>query len=81
MWKHINLSDETVKTMIGQKDITFAGNIPYKIYGKLSCKSGWKKMKRKNRIFFRSEKEAIKNGYRPCGSCMRESFLVWKRKD
>ncbi|MGN6478422.1 MAG: Ada metal-binding domain-containing protein [Flavipsychrobacter sp.] len=48
-----------------------------KIYGSLSCSSG-KRMKRSNRIFFVSEAEAIENGYRPCGHCMKNEYKNWK---
>jgi methylphosphotriester-DNA--protein-cysteine methyltransferase len=36
-------------------------------------------MKKENRIFFSSEKEAIENGYRPCGHCMKEKYERWKK--
>ena len=35
-------------------------------------------MKRANRVFFDSEKEARDNGYRPCGNCMRAEYNMWK---
>ncbi|MCE7072741.1 hypothetical protein LZG74_20680 [Dyadobacter sp. CY327] len=34
----------------------------------------------KNRVFFNSEKEAMSQGFRPCGHCMREAYLKWKPK-
>ncbi|MCE6992186.1 hypothetical protein LZG72_23970 [Dyadobacter sp. CY323] len=37
-------------------------------------------MKLKNRVFFESESEAIENGYRPCGHCMRDEYSKWKIK-
>jgi methylphosphotriester-DNA--protein-cysteine methyltransferase len=54
-----------------------AGNQRLKIYGTLACSSG-KRMKKENRIFFKSEEEAIQAGYRPCGHCLNEKYLVWK---
>ena len=63
--------------LIKKRKINFAGNSALKIYGKLSCKSG-KRMKKTNRVFFESEKEAITAGYRPCGHCMHNAYLVWK---
>ncbi|MBN7813567.1 metal-binding protein [Algoriphagus sp. H41] len=56
--------------------MAFAGNSKLRIYGKLSCTSG-KRMKRENRVFFRSEKEAIENGFRPCEHCMKEKYKQW----
>jgi len=63
--------------LIRQGKIMLAGNATLKIFGKLSCSSG-KKMKRTNRVFFKSKKEAIASGYRPCGHCMRGEYLIWK---
>ena len=57
--------------------IQFAGNRKLKIYGSLSCGSG-KRMKIINRIFFAGEQEAIDNGYRPCGHCLRNKYLLWR---
>lgn len=66
-----------LKTMITDRQITFAGNRQLKIYGQLSCGSG-KRMKRINRVFFTDERDALAHGYRPCGHCMREAYLKWK---
>ena len=35
-------------------------------------------MKKENRVFFTSEKEAIAQGYRPCGHCLRSKYVDWK---
>ena len=61
---------------IRQKEICFGGNEKLKIYGTLECKFG-KRMKQKNRIFFVSENEALKNGFRPCGHCMKLEYKKW----
>jgi len=37
-------------------------------------------MKKENRVFFQSEKEAVAQGYRPCGHCMREEYKKWKHE-
>ena len=34
-------------------------------------------MKRGNRVFFTSKKEAIGNGFRPCGHCIRKDYKKW----
>ena len=62
---------EKLRKLIEKDVITLGGNARLKIYGKLSCKSG-KRMLRKNRVFFHSEKEAIDLGFRPCGHCMKD---------
>lgn len=57
--------------------VTFAGHRGLMIYGKLSCTSG-KRMLKKNRVFFADEAEAIDLGYRPCGACMVASYRIWR---
>jgi methylphosphotriester-DNA--protein-cysteine methyltransferase len=66
-----------LKTLIDSDDIHFAGNRKLKIFGTLNCTSG-KRMKVENRVFFVSKKEAISEGYRPCGHCMRDAYFKWK---
>ncbi|WP_426670997.1 Ada metal-binding domain-containing protein [Mucilaginibacter sp. McL0603] len=69
-----------LKILIDKGEVQLAGNSKLKIYGKLNCSSG-KRMKTENRVFFRSETEAKRMGYRPCGHCMREDYLLWKAPD
>lgn len=66
-----------LKQLINEGKIHLGGNKKLKIYGTLQCKSGMK-MKAENRVFFRSEKDALNEGFRPCGHCMREAYLSWK---
>jgi methylphosphotriester-DNA--protein-cysteine methyltransferase len=75
MLHHESLSTTALKKLLRTKRILFAGNKNLKVYGTLRCGSG-KRMKKINRVFFESEKEAFDLGYRPCGNCMRH-----KRKD
>ena len=70
MFHHIELAKRKLKSLIKNSEIVLGGNKQLKIYGTLSCKSG-KRMKIENRVFFISEKEAINQGYRPCGHCMK----------
>lgn len=74
---HKDISDAELREKIKAKLVSFGGNKNLKIYGKLDCKSG-QRMKRKNRVFFASEKEGIKNNFRPCGHCMRSDYKKWK---
>lgn len=76
MIKHLDVNDSILRSKIKQKEICFGGNRKLKIYGTLQCKSG-KRMKRENRVFFVSENEAIKIGYRPCGHCMKTAYKKW----
>jgi methylphosphotriester-DNA--protein-cysteine methyltransferase len=66
-----------LKSLIQSREILFGGNIKLKIYGTLKCASG-KRMKIENRIFFKSEEEAIALGYRPCGHCLKQEYKIWK---
>jgi len=40
-----------------------------RIFGRLDCASGKRKMRKENRVFFRSWEEAIACGFRPCKIC------------
>lgn len=62
---------------IQYEEVTLGGNKKLKIYGRLDCRAG-KRMKVENRVFFKSETEAIDIGYRPCSVCMRDEYLLWK---
>ncbi len=77
MIKHSEISEAELRSSIRKKTIIFGGNKNLKIYGLLSCKSG-KRMKKENRVFFHSQQEAIENGYRPCGHCMKDAYKNWK---
>jgi methylphosphotriester-DNA--protein-cysteine methyltransferase len=74
---HNKISDSDLWNKIKNSEICVGGNQKLKIYGTLKCGSG-KRMKRENRVFFSSEKEAIQNGFRPCGHCMKTEYLKWK---
>lgn len=74
---HVELSDIDLRKKIRRNEISLGGNKKLKIFGTLKCSSG-KRMKRENRMFFKSEKEAVKNGYRPCGHCMKTAYQKWK---
>ena len=79
MIAHIDIDEITLRRKIKNYEINFGGNKKLKIYGTLQCKSG-KRMKKENRVFFISEKEAMKMGYRPCGHCMKSKYKQWKNK-
>ena len=79
MITHVDISKEDLRSLIDTGKVTFAGNTSLKIYGLLSCNSG-RRMKKENRVFFKDEEEAWREGFRPCGSCMRAAYLEWKRR-
>ena len=79
MIEHKNISAEEVRSLIHSNKITYAGNIPAKIYGTLTCSSG-KRMKKKNRTFFADSNEAILAGFRPCGKCLHQEYKIWKEQ-
>jgi methylphosphotriester-DNA--protein-cysteine methyltransferase len=70
MIRHDDLTKSELLMLIQQGAITLAGNRRLKIYGKLTCASG-RRMKKENRVFFKNTAEALENGFRPCGNCMR----------
>jgi methylphosphotriester-DNA--protein-cysteine methyltransferase len=74
---HTEISEVALRSRIRTGKINFGGNKKLKIYGLLSCSFG-KRMKKENRVFFISEKEALQNNYRPCGHCMKEKYRLWK---
>jgi len=74
---HKDLSEESLRSKIKSGKIAIAGNAELKIFGTLKCGSG-QRMSRENRVFFSSESEAKLAGFRPCGHCMRLSYLKWK---
>nr|WP_190810704.1 Ada metal-binding domain-containing protein [Flagellimonas sp. S3867] len=77
MISHQELTPSELFQALKHQKIQWAGNKKLKIYGLLQCKSG-KRMKEINRVFFTSEEEAIAEGYRPCGHCIRTKYTVWK---
>lgn len=85
MIRHLDMgtSDAEIRrkltSLIKRGEVKFGGYAPGKIYGTLSCGSG-RRMKMKNRVFFSSEEEAIKCGFRPCGNCMPDAHKRWKSK-
>ncbi|OEC90025.1 Ada metal-binding domain-containing protein [Acinetobacter sp. YK3] len=77
MWRHRELESSELHQKLKQHEILFAGNAQLKIYGRLTCSSG-KRMLKSNRVFFVDEQEAIAQGYRPCGHCMKQAYKKWK---
>lgn len=73
MYYHDFIATKELKALIHAGKIRFAGNKKLKIFGTLSCRSG-KRMKKGNRVFFSSKKEATSAGYRPCRRCIISSF-------
>ena len=77
MISHTDISTRELRIKFKQGEISLGGNKKLKIYGNLQCKSG-KRMKKENRVFFISENEAVNNGYRPCGHCLKNKYKHWK---
>ncbi|WP_408611664.1 Ada metal-binding domain-containing protein [Leptospira ainlahdjerensis] len=74
---HIEIDDKSLRKRIRDRSFLFGGNLRLKIYGKLNCSSG-KRIKKENRVFFQSHQDAMQNGFRPCGHCMKEEYRIWK---
>lgn len=79
MIAHEKLTKSELVRLLKSKKIVLAGNKNLKIYGSLDCRSG-KRMKKLNRVFFASQKEAINLGYRACGRCMKIDYAFWKER-
>jgi methylphosphotriester-DNA--protein-cysteine methyltransferase len=75
--KHIDYTAVEVRAKIRHGLICWGGNKNLKIYGRLGCKAG-KRLKIQNRVFFTSQNQAINEGYRPCGFCMKLEYNNWK---
>jgi len=69
-------SNKALKLLIDSGKVILAGNRRLKIYGLLSCASG-KRLKTSHRVFFLNEAEAINEGFRPCGACMKQKYQQW----
>jgi methylphosphotriester-DNA--protein-cysteine methyltransferase len=78
MFHHAQLPQSELIPLLKSGEIFLGGNRQLMIYGTLTCSSG-KSMKKSNRVFFANEAEALELGYRPCGHCMQEEYLVWKK--
>jgi len=77
MIRHIEIINAELRKKIRDGTVCFGGNARLKIYGKLNCTSG-KRMKKGNRVFFQTQKEAVLQGFRPCGHCLKADYEKWK---
>lgn len=77
MIRHVEIDPLALHALITSQQIRYGGNQHLKIYGTLKCASG-KRMNKQNRVFFKDEAEAVAQGYRPCGHCLRQAYRVWR---
>lgn len=77
MIDHQQLAPHALRADIRSGNYTLAGNARLRTYGLLSCRSG-KRLKKKNRVFFHDEAEAMRLGFRPCGHCLPHRYRQWK---
>lgn len=81
--KHYFLTDSDNMQYLSDEKGTLGGHWKLKIYGELNCKSDNHYIDKgqyvRNRVFFKSESDAISAGYRPCAVCMREKYDLWKK--
>ena len=80
MISHQDLTSRDLFNQLKNKSIAFVGNRKLKIYGQLNCSSG-KRMSKQNRVFFKTEMEAMASGFRPCGHCLHNKYVIWKEKE
>ena len=74
--RYNTIDDTELLKAIKSSLIRYGGRRKHRIYGTLACESG-KRMKWQNRVSFENRKDAISNGYRPCGNCMKETYIKW----
>lgn len=79
MISHVEINPQALLQKIRKQEIVLGGNHKLKIYGTLNCASG-KRMSKQNRVFFVSKNEAISEGFRPCGHCLRPDYQKWKNE-
>ena len=79
MTTHMAISEVPLRQLIRKREINWAGNRALKVYGTLRCRSG-KRMKKENRVFFKSAAEAGRAGFRPCGHCLPAEYKKWKKE-
>lgn len=70
----------------GYKSLTpglLGGHKKLKVYGRLDCPSAQRWIAKGHyvqyRVFFADEPTAIVAGYRPCATCMKERYALWKK--
>jgi hypothetical protein len=61
---------------------TIGGHRRNRIYGRLDCPGALRWIARghyiPHRVFFPDEATAVRAGYRPCHTCLRERYNAWK---
>ena len=76
------LSIREIALLRQQGEFNFGGHKKLKIYGRLDCPSAKRHIAKghyvNHRVFFKNEQEAIQNGFRPCGCCMKKEYKEWK---
>ncbi|OLS40819.1 Ada metal-binding domain-containing protein [Bacillus sp. MRMR6] len=92
---NFNKSSEDIPktyTLLGVDNLPYVSEIPgllggnrkSKIYGSFDCGAANRALKiggyEEYRVFFADEEIAISAGYRPCGTCMREQYTIWKNQ-
>lgn len=83
--KRYFLTDENGKQQMSKEKGTLGGYQGLSIYGRLDCRSALRHLAlghyAQSRVFFADEETAVSAGYRPCGICMREKYLEWKKNN
>lgn len=77
-----NIERKEIIRLIKSGEITMGGHRKLKIYGRLDCPNAKRWIKKGHyiaqRVLFQDEQEAIDNGFRPCGCCMKKEYKQWK---
>jgi hypothetical protein len=94
MWFARDTERSEIRELIHTNRITLGGRADSsdRLYGRNlepgSCPGGTRLIEstRKNRatssqVFFENEADALRNGFRPCGSCNRVLYQAWKASE
>lgn len=77
-----NLTPRDIAELKATGEITMGGHKGLKIFGQLKCPSASRYVAKgqyvQKRVLFATKQEAVDNGYRPCGCCMKEEYSNWK---
>lgn len=58
------------ETVMSETPGRYAGWRGGRIFGRLDCQSGKRLIHPKNRVFFATLEDAVREGYRPCQKCL-----------
>jgi DNA phosphorothioation-associated putative methyltransferase len=80
MLAYTDVETHELDRLIRSGKLAFAGHKRLRIYGTLECQGSGKRMGKEHLVFFETDDEARSQGFRPCGSCLKEEYRAWKKE-